>query len=218
MRFYYLNDFPRGDAATDFSTPADWNVGDAESCLRCGATISLLKWLPPLRAELELRGSRFGDFVFGVGCDFLASQRFCDVYRDFGLTGLHGFDPVEIVGVKSRRRKLPKPPEYFRVYADYDGTTLDFGDSGFEWFTRPTCPVCWSALIVRWKRVVVRMDTWNGDDAFVPRGFPGTTMVTQRFKDACELNTIHNAVFLPAETYGHDYYPSNTEPTFKAGD
>ena len=64
MRFYYFQRLPRGDAATDFSTPADWNVGDAESCLRCGATISLLKWLPPLRAELELRGSRFGDFVF----------------------------------------------------------------------------------------------------------------------------------------------------------
>ena len=62
------------------------------------------------------------------------------------------------------------------------------------------------------------MDTWNGDDAWcarIPRHNDGHSTGP---KEYLRLNTIHNAVFLPAETYGHDYYPSNTEPTFKAGD
>ncbi len=69
---------------------------------------------------------------------------------------------------------------------------------------------------MRWKRVIVDENTWNGADAFRPRGSPGETIVSQRFKDACELNGITNAVFLPAETYGHDFYPwDTTSQTFK---
>ena len=173
MKFYILYKYSSGDAETAFSTPPGWNVGDAESCPRCRATVSALAWLSPLRAVLQPSGSRFGDFAFAGGTrDFLVSQKFRDVYREFGLTGLHGFDPAEVVGIESRRKKLPKPPDYFRVYAGFNGTMLDFGASGFEWFEQPTCPVCWSGHIVRWKRVVVRMDTWNGDDAFIGADCP----------------------------------------------
>lgn len=49
--------------------------------------------------------------------------------------------------------------------------------------------------------------TWNGEDAFRPRGMSGTTMVSKRFRDACVEHDITNAVFIPAEQAGHDFYP-----------
>lgn len=122
MRFYVLYTYPKGDFDTEYTTPADWTVGDASSCPRCGATVSMLAWLPPFRVELRLYGTAFGNFVFMPGSDdFLVSQKFRDVYFGHGFTGLCGFDPVDVVRVKSRRKKIPKPPTYFRVSPEYGG-------------------------------------------------------------------------------------------------
>ncbi len=101
---------------------------------------------------------------------------------------------------------------------NYGGTALDLAASGFEWLEPPTCPVCHKATIVRWKRLIVKDGTWTGEDIFRPRGMSGTSMVSQRFKDACELHGIKNAVFEPAETSGHDFYPWDPAPKFKASE
>jgi hypothetical protein len=217
MRFFALSMAPRGEADTEYSEDKAVQ-GEAARCPRCGAFVSMLSWLPPLRATLQLYGTTFGDFAFmGGSDDFLVSQKFRDVYHGYGLTGLSGFEPVEITKTTSRRKKkLPQPPAYFRVCAEYGQTALDLAASGFEWLEQPTCPVCQTATIVRWKRLIVNPDTWHGEDAFRPRGLSGTTMVSQRFKDACELNGIRNAVFEPAESSGHDFYPWDKTPKFTA--
>jgi hypothetical protein len=218
MRFYALVKYPSGDAETEFSSHDGNGVGDALRCPRCGSFVSMLTWLPPFRATLTRYGSAWGDFAFMGGADdLLVSQKFRDVYYGYGLTGLRGFEPVEITKITSRRkRKLTEPPAYFRVCADYGQPALDVAASGFEWQDQPTCPVCLSAHIVRWKRLIVSPDTWHGEDAFRARGLPGITIVSQRFKDACELNGMHNAVFLPAEGYSYDFYPWDKTPKFTA--
>ena len=120
---------------------------------------------------------------------------------------------MEVIEVKSRKRNLPAPPMYFRVCPNYGQTALDLAASGFEWIEQPTCPVCRTATIVRWKRLVLEEGTWTGEDIFRPRGMSGETMVSQRFKDACEQHAIKNAVFTPAETSGHDFYPGLKDPS-----
>jgi hypothetical protein len=154
----------------------------------------------------------------GPGYDFLVSQKFREVYFQHGLTGLVGFDPVEIIKVKSksRRKILSRSPMYFRVRANYGGTALDLAASGMEWLEQPTCSECYTATIVRWKRLVVKEDTWTGDDIFRPRGMSGEVMVTRRFKEACLSHGITNAVFMPGEKACHDFYPGLVTGKFRA--
>ena len=66
-----------------------------------------------------------------------------------------------------------------------------------------------SRLFVRyirsWKGTIVDESTWTGEDIFIARG-SADFIVTQRFKDVCEANHVTNAVFVPAEESGHDFY------------
>jgi hypothetical protein len=218
VQFLSLDVHPDGNAETCFTKEDDYRYGDAVRCHACGAFVSMLTWLPPFRVELELYGKQFGDFAFGPGEDFLVSQAFREVYYQYGLTGLTGFDPVEAIKItaKSRRKIESRPPMYFRVQAGYGQTALDLAASGFEWLEQPTCSHCYTATIVRWKRLVLEEGTWTGEDIFRPRGMAGETMVSQRFKDACQRHAIKNAVFTPAEASGHDFYPGTVTPMFKA--
>jgi hypothetical protein len=209
MRFYDLDRHPSGIAETCFSKKAGYNQGHADQCAVCGAFTSSLTWLPPYQVEIELYGKQFGDLAFGYGGnDFLVSQRFREVYYQHELTGLVGFDPIEVIKVKNKsRRKLRcTPPLYFRVVAMRGATALDHIASEFQWDRSPTCPACKSGIVRSWKRLLLEPGTWTGEDVFRPKGLGGTIMVTERFKVACEQHGITNAVFTPAEDAGHDFY------------
>lgn len=216
MRFYSLVKSPRGDADTCALEDESHRRGDAAVCPACGSAVGMLEWLPPFRAVLELYGEQFGDFVFLPGSDdFLVTQRFREAYYQHSLTGLVGFDPVEVIAVKSKRKNLGlvKPPMYFRVCANYGQTALDLAASGFEWIDPPTCPICRTGNLMRWKRLTLDEGTWTGEDAFRPRGLAGEIMVSQRFKDVCEQHDIRNAAFTPAEESSCDFYPGLKDPS-----
>lgn len=174
----------------------------------------MLKWLPPYRVSIKLYAQEFGDFVFGAGGeDLLVSELFADLWRHHGLNGLSGFDPVEVIKVKSRRKNPPSPPRYIRVAVGRGPAALDLKASGMEWLEPPDCMKCRSSGIVRWQRVVIENDTWTGEDIFSPRGLSGTWVVTSRFKALCEDYQIKNAKFIPAEEHGHDFYPGLKDPS-----
>jgi hypothetical protein len=176
--------------------------------------VSLLAWLPALQVQLELHGSQFGDFAFSTaGDDFLVSETFRSIYKVSQMAGLIGFDPVMVLGVTSRQPNLPMPPNYRRVSVVYGGPALDMMASGFEWIDPPTCEFCRTGNIMRWQRLVLEPDTWQGEDIFRPRGLSGHIMVSERFKDTCEQNGITNAVFTPAELAGHDFYSGMKDPS-----
>jgi hypothetical protein len=100
---------------TEFLAAEDARYGEAPRCPVCGEFTGMRQRLPPFRVELELQGRQFGDVVTGSGgSDLLVSPRFEDIYRSHGLTGLEGFEPVEIVQLRSRRRPTPAPPAYRR--------------------------------------------------------------------------------------------------------
>jgi hypothetical protein len=213
MQFYVLDNFPRGPAETCMSEAEGSKQGNAPKCSKCGAYIGSLSWLPPFQVELELIGEQFGDFVFGAGDDFLVSESFVELYRRENLTGLAGLESVQVIKIKSRRRKRPDPPAYHRAVVSRGRTAIDLAASGFEWLEPPTCMECHSAIIVRWQRIVIEDATWSGDDIFIPRGLPGAFIVSERFKHVCESNNVKNAIFLPAESYGRDFYPGMKDPS-----
>lgn len=210
MHFYCLEKRFHGDAETIAEEVEGSAVGDARACPACGRTTSMLSWLPPYRVVLEPHGQQFGDFAFfDGGNSFLVSLKFKDAYEANRLTGLTGFNPVDIARIRSRKKKRLPPPKYFKVDAQYGRTALDLAACGFIWEEAPTCPECRVGIIRSWQRIVIEEGTWTGEDAFEVRGLPGTIIVSQRFKDVCQSNGITNAEFTPIENAGHDFYASH---------
>lgn len=209
MDFFLLDPSPnvrRHDWVTDVEPEDGFNVGEAPHCSACGQCTGMREWLPPYRVTIEVWGTGFGDFAFW--CDMLVSERVAQAYRVAALRGLSCFGTVEVLHVRRRGRTRAPTPRYFKVDVCLGGAAIDLVASGFEWDRPPTCPVCRLGRgLKRWARIVLEENTWTGEDVFMPRGLPGTYMVTAKFKEFCEVHGFRNAVFIPAEQAGHDYYP-----------
>ncbi len=215
MQFYLLNGTPTGPqekARTNVLPAEDTSLGDAPLCEACGKYIGLRPWLPPYRVELDCCGRQYGDLAFlNVGPDILVSQRFMELWDREGLVGLSGFDAVEIVKSRRHRKLRGGPPPYFKAAVALSQAVVDNIASGVQLDGAPTCPVCQlGSGIKRWKAIIIKPGTWSGEDIFRPRWAAGF-FVTDRFKQFCEANDIRNAVFIPAEEYGHDFYPWEKE-------
>jgi hypothetical protein len=175
----------------------------------------MLPCLPPFRVELELWDSVFADLAFGPGGDLLVSARFRALWKEYGLTGLQGFDPVQIVKVKRHKGKEPdslQQPEYYRVTVKLSNAAIDADQSGLERESKEVCPACRLAegagIIKRIRRVVLEPGTWTGEDIFVARGLPGTRLAAERFKRFVDDCDIIGATLAPAEESSFDFYPN----------
>jgi hypothetical protein len=209
MQFYVLKrrGEPESSARTDFSTRKP-NLGEATRCAVCGKFISLLSWLPPYRAELEVLGNDFGDIASGAGMELLVSARFKRLYSGAGLTGFKGFEPVEILRMKCRKRLAKPVPEYFHVTLWYGRAAIDDKASSLIREKPLPCPECRNGgIIKRARRIILEESSWSGEDVFMARGLHGTILVSERFSDFCKANHISNATLIPASDYSFDFYP-----------
>jgi hypothetical protein len=216
MNFYVLEQ-PRPDTPEDRLGGSDaikeegFNTGEALRCRQCNRFLTMLRWLPPYRIELETWGQEYGDVV-RIADEMIVSERFVHLFQGSGLKGLSEFEPVEVFKVKRRRGKPKQPmPLYFTTTVTRSPTTVDQKASGYVWGDESSvCPVCLWDDLKRFKRIVIKEDTWNGDDIFFPRG--GTRLlVSERFKTLCKQHALRGMVFSPAESYGYEYYPNERE-------
>jgi uncharacterized protein DUF1629 len=210
MDFFVLNVRHKsvGSATTDYLDCDPVNLGAAPRCDACGRYIGMRSWLPPYRVELKVWGKQFGDLVSGTSLDLLISHRFKSVYEELGLTGLEGFDPVEVVRVKRRKRFAGDPPPYYRVGVVRTNAAIDVVQSGLEGEHAVSCLVCLNVgLVKRFRRVAIVEKSWTGEDIFIARGLTGTIITTERFKAFCDENRISNAVLVPANEHSIDFYP-----------
>lgn len=158
----------------------------------------MLRWEPPLRAEIETWGATFGDLAFGPGDSFLVSERFKGLWEQERLVGLHGFEPVEVVKVRHRGKRIKEqPPRYFRVWAERSEAAADQVRSGIQWMSPPTCEVCRVGTMKGQERIVLESDP--KENVFIARGLPGQVLVDDRFKRFCEEHAITNCSLVPAE-------------------
>src|SRR5262245_23837030 len=190
-----------------------FNVGPAPRCPACDKFVGLLRWLPPFRVELDTWGKEFGD-VMDTGDELLVSERFKEMYTKANLTGLLGFESVEVIKVKRHRKLIGEPPRYFMAEVVRSETTVDVVASGKEWDGgEEECPICFDrkgGTFLRQKRVVIKSGTWTGHDIFHARG--GARFVaSKRMKDICEATSIKNTVWIPAGEYEVDLYPSEAK-------
>lgn len=188
-----------------------FNVGDCVRCPECNRPLSMLKWLPPYRIELESWGKHYGD-VAEVGDDLIVSERFKQVFSSHFLKGLMSFDPVSVIKVVHRRGKPKEPlPPYFKAAVVRSTTAIDQQASGFVWDdASKICPECLFDTLKRYRSLVIKEETWTGDDIFFPRGGNGP-IVSERFKRVFVENGLYGADFIPVEEAGYDNYPWETQ-------
>lgn len=222
MRFYHLERFPEAEHLihrTDYIITSDANVGDAPRCPICGRFTGMRMWLPPYQVELDCWGKAFGDMVLGTASDdILVSQRFKSLWEEQGLSGLSGFEPVEVLKVKRRKAK-GDPPRYFKAKVERSWTALDHKASGTVWGdtqnARALCAECrqnpTSSGVEAIERVIIEPGTWRGEDLFVPRGLPDF-LASERFNEFRDAYGIANAVLIPAEEYSFDFRLPDTGP------
>ncbi len=169
----------------------------------------MLTWRPPHRVKLQLHGEEPGDLVqfLGVGPYIIISERFADAFRKEGLTGLRGFDPVEVVKVR-RQRRGPKTaltlPRYLAVTVPFGSALVDETRSQI---LRPgpfTCDYCRAVGTDGYNGFTLEPGSWNGDDVFEPRGLPGVFVVSERFANLVSKHALTNIVLTPTERHVWD--------------
>jgi hypothetical protein len=212
MNFYVL-DKPKPNTPEDRLGRSDaireegFNTGEALRCPRCNRFLTSLRWLPPYRIELETWGREYSDVV-EIEDEMIVSERFVQLFRANGLKGLSEFEPVEVLNVKHRRGK-PKQvmPRYFKTTVTLSPTMVDQKSSGFVWGDESAiCSVCLWNNLKRFTRIVIKEDTWNGDDIFFPRGGYGP-IVSETFKILCDQHAVRGVIFSPAKNYGYECCP-----------
>jgi hypothetical protein len=216
MKFYVLAT-PKPDTPEDLLggiraiREEGFRTGEAVRCPRCNRPLSMLKWLPPFRIELESWGKEYGDFA-DLGEELIVSERFAQAFQRSGLHGLSVFEPVEVVKVIHHLERPKEPlPRYFTATVTLSPTTVDQHASGYVWADESkVCPICLWDNLKRFKRIVIKEETWNGDDIFFPRG--GTRlMVSERFKSLCEQEDFQGVVFKAPDQESYDYFPWETQ-------
>lgn len=211
MKFFVLGNpkAGRGEAVTDFMPVDGAPSGEAPRCEVCGKYVGMRPLLPPVRVELDGWGGMWGDVAFGTSDQVLVSDRLKNALADAGLNGFARVDPVVVEKVRRRRPSISgSPPEYWLATVARSRVMLDDSASGLERDDGAVCPECGlGGVIKRVRRVVLRPNTWTGEDVFFARGLPGTILVSERFKSLCETAEIANFVLVDAETFGFDHYP-----------
>lgn len=211
MKFFVLQNLKAegGDAVTDYLPVDGSKTGDAPRCGVCGKFVGMLPLLPPVRVELEGWGASWGDIAFGPGDQLLISERLKRVAAEAGLSGFVRLDPVAVEKVRRRRPSIKgNPPDYWLATVARSRAMLDESASGLDRDDETVCPECGlGGVTKRLRRVVLRPDTWSGEDVFFARGLPGTIITSERFQSLCATSGIASGVLVEAEMFGFDHYP-----------
>jgi hypothetical protein len=200
-QFYVLLGGRDSEYDTEMLEDDPANLGEAPQCEVCGRFVAGRPWLPPHRAEITLHGSKWGDFAFRVGdeTDALMSDTLIRGWREAQLSGLVGFEPVEIT--RARRSEHPAP-QYVHVAVKLGGAAVDEERSSLVRSEDVACERChFAGILSAINGFCLERGTWAGEDVFVPRGLPGTVVVTPRFKEWVELREVTNVRLTPTEAY-----------------
>jgi len=217
-RFFALKKLNEGLHDTEFS-PVHPNVGPALRCPQCGETIGMLTWQPPYQGEMGLYGKEFGDLMEESSGGLLITERFAEAFKAEGLTGLSGFQPVEILRVRRKRRgpKPGPPPRYFYVTPAYGQTALDMERSRLRLSKPFECSWCRDTGVDAIDGLALEEGSWSGEDVFRPRGLWGIILVSERFVRFAGKHALSHIAWVPIDKYVWDplrvFYPEPMPPT-----
>ena len=125
-------------------------------------------WLAPRRAQLIVHGEEPGDFAFASSSEFLVSERVKRSVTSRGLSGLEGFEEVEIASIVMRCETTPPP--YFHVQPRLCGADVNGQRSVIERTDDILCAHCLTDGLEAIRGFEIDTASWTGADVFVPRG------------------------------------------------
>lgn len=215
---FYILESPKATmhqhlAITDYSNSDNARLAEPPKCGRCGRFIGMMVWCPPFQVEIETWGNEYGDIAFGPGYDLLVSERFMTMFKRAGLTGLQGFEKVDVIRtVRHGTLKKAGNPDYYRVEVVYSRATVDLALSGIEYGSADICEECRrGGNLRRVRRLVLEKGSWTGEDVFRPRGMRGIIMTSDRFNTWFNASRINNGILVPALEFSVDYTFGTTE-------
>jgi len=157
-------------------------------CPSCGSNISGLPWLSPYRVELK-QPRNVGDIVFGVGGpDYLVSRRFFEKDHELSLTGIQDvYEPIEItkMGTTKKAKALPKPNlvgvNFVVSTTIVDEDSMNLEDNYHSEHKGEKCSLChYEREYIKYDRVVIKEETWQGEDFFYPISLLATLVLSER--------------------------------------
>jgi hypothetical protein len=170
----------------------------------------MLTLVPPYRMFLQAYGSGFGDVAFAAGGNTFVTERFRKAWEAEGLTGIESFSPVEILGVKRRRRFVGEPPPYYFVRIVRSQAAMDEGASRVIRDERPVCPVCREGGNVEgFYGIFFEEGTVEGYDLFYARGAP-ELIAGERYKEFRDRHRISDSHL----TFCEEYIPAYFRPDY----
>jgi hypothetical protein len=120
-----------------------------------------------------------------------------------GLTGLLGFEPVEILRVR-RKRKGPRSdamPGYVAVSACLGRGAVDEARSHVRRTKPVSCSECRNTGVDSIHGFTLEPGTWQGEDVFRPRGLQGDIIVSERFAEFIRRYGLTNMRLIPTEEF-----------------
>ncbi len=202
--FFLLTNDLHGPYDTDALHPTGFETGDAPRCPKCGGAIGMRESLPPFRVEVAVHGKEgAGDFVECPGGDLLISERMAAAIRSEGLTGLHGFRPVDVVKMNARAKRIGLP-RYLLVEATYGRAAVDEARSRLRRREPLSCVECRDPGLDGIYGFWIEPGTWDGLDVFRPRGYQGEVVVSERFADLVRRHGFTNIKLTPTEQFVWD--------------
>jgi hypothetical protein len=167
----------------------------------CGQFVDGRSWQPPYRVEPTLHGRIWGDFAFFGDADFLMSERALAQYRNAGLRGLSGFEPVDVVAVRGTDEP---PPTYLHVVIPRSEAAVDEQRSSLVREEPVTCERCRSGPLEGIEGFVLEEEPRPSEDVFFPRGLMGVVVTTPRFRAVVKSGGLTNIRLTPTESYDWD--------------
>lgn len=194
MHFHVLSLATANSPYPEFELIGKPERTEPPKCEVCGARLASLRRLPPHRYRLKY-GDHPGDLLTD-GMVIAVSSRFVESFRASDLSGLEFSDAaIELADTELA---------YFMAFPTCTYTLLDESASGVVVDEVVGCDRCRVISIKKMDRIVLREETWTGEDVFKTGNLFGEILTSQRFVDFVRSNEFTNFQFIDQQEYHWD--------------
>jgi hypothetical protein len=158
-----------------------WARYEIHECVVCGRRWSG-KQLSNL--EIELFGTTVKDFVWVDSAVIIVTLKMVDILQ---RSEILGFDTLEVDVINSKEYSSIGP--LFQVIiTGSGGRAVDTASAQLI----DECKICGWAQYAPPNQILVRKEKWDKSDIFLIEEYPGFPLITQRFRNVLESNSIEN--------------------------
>ena len=177
----------------------DARFAPGEKCAACGDA-GPTQWSSPYRVKLIASGVLLSDVAFGPRTDLLVTREFQSFWQAHGLSGLSGFEPVDVVDVSANTTFTGEERAYLHCAVERTEGWIDDKESEVERTGGRTCPQCGNGGVLKHlRRVVLKNLPWRLPDLFLVKCLPIAVLASPRFAKALGKSALTGCELVAAE-------------------